>query len=209
MKPTGVQQNAGPVGKAASWVWCVAGGGVAIGATCQGGAMPGGNPAPTSIHFHCILLPSVQVDMEFTALRTPLGREFVPAGFLQARGGRWGGAGRGAACTWRCGCRRAPACPLPHLCTPRYHLPPHNSPLPLLLPTVQAAESAPEAGGLGSQYAFRQRFYSTLPDTFDNNLRVGGWTGTHSSMQHGTEGGMQHGGGMHSVARQLLHALPP
>lgn len=33
------------------------------------------------------LAPPRQVDMEFTGVRTPLGRQFVPPGFLQARQG--------------------------------------------------------------------------------------------------------------------------
>ena len=37
---------------------------------------------------------------------------------------------------------------------------------------AQAAEAPAEEGGLGSTYSFRQRFYSTLPDTLDNQLRV-------------------------------------
>ncbi len=37
---------------------------------------------------------------------------------------------------------------------------------------LAAARAAPEDGGIGSSYSFRQRFYSTLPDTFSNNLRV-------------------------------------
>jgi hypothetical protein len=59
-----------------------------------------------------------EVEMEFTAVRTPLGPSLVPEGFLQAA--------------------RAPAAD----------------------------------GGVGSRYAFRQRYFSTLPDTFDNNLRM-------------------------------------
>lgn len=44
--------------------------------------------------------------------------------------------------------------------------------LPPLCRCLQAAEASPEEGGLGSRYAFRQRFYSTLPPTLDNELRV-------------------------------------
>ena len=40
-------------------------------------------------------------------------------------------------------------------------------------PALLAAARAPrEAGGLGSEYAFKLRFFSTLPDTFANQLRV-------------------------------------
>jgi hypothetical protein len=39
-------------------------------------------------------------------------------------------------------------------------------------PLMQAAEVPAEEGGLGSGYRLRQRWYSTLPDTLDNNLRV-------------------------------------
>lgn len=35
---------------------------------------------------------------------------------------------------------------------------------------LAAAQAPPEQGGLGSRYAFRLRFYSTLPDTFDNQV---------------------------------------
>jgi hypothetical protein len=56
--------------------------------------------------------------MVFSGLRLPLGREYVPDGFLQA------------------------------------------------------AEAPAEEGGLGSRYALRLRFYSTLPPTLDNQLRV-------------------------------------
>ncbi len=44
--------------------------------------------------------------------------------------------------------------------------------LPPLCRCLQAAEASPEEGGLGSRYAFRQRFYSTLPPTLDNELWV-------------------------------------
>nr|QFB70720.1 chloroplast hypothetical protein 3 [Chlorella ohadii] len=81
---------------------------------------PGIQPpwAPKQIFYPRYLFGEWEVEMEFTALRTPLGRQFVPPGFLQA------------------------------------------------------AEASPEEGGLGSRYAFRQRFYSTLPPTLDNELRV-------------------------------------
>lgn len=59
-----------------------------------------------------------QVEMTFSAVRTPLGRKLVPQGFLDA------------------------------------------------------ADAAADDGGVGSTYAFRQRFYSTLPDTFENNMIV-------------------------------------
>ena len=86
--------------------------------------------APTSAAARCNLAarpphprnalhPPAAVEMEFSGLRTPLGRRFVPPGFLTA------------------------------------------------------AEAAPEDGGLGSRYAFHQRFYSTLPPTLENELRVG------------------------------------
>jgi len=40
-------------------------------------------------------------------------------------------------------------------------------------PALLNAAAAPAAdGGVGSSYAFRQRYYSTLPDTFSNNARV-------------------------------------
>lgn len=39
-------------------------------------------------------------------------------------------------------------------------------------PCLQAAEVPADEGGLGSRYRFRQRWFSTLPDTLDNNLRV-------------------------------------
>lgn len=74
--------------------------------------------APKQLYYPRWMFGEWQVDMEFVALRTPLGRDYVPAGFLQA------------------------------------------------------AEAPAEEGGLGSTYAFRQRFYSTLPDTLDNQLRV-------------------------------------
>lgn len=74
--------------------------------------------APKQLYYPRWMFGEWQVDMEFVALRTPLGRDFVPRGFLQA------------------------------------------------------AEAPAEEGGLGSTYSFRQRFYSTLPDTLDNRLRV-------------------------------------
>ena len=37
---------------------------------------------------------------------------------------------------------------------------------------LDAADAAAEDGGVGSTYSFRQRFYSTLPDTFENNMIV-------------------------------------
>lgn len=37
---------------------------------------------------------------------------------------------------------------------------------------LQAAQASPDDGGVGSEYAYNLRFYSTLPDTFDNNARV-------------------------------------
>jgi hypothetical protein len=38
--------------------------------------------------------------------------------------------------------------------------------------TAQAAAAPPEKGGLGAASAYSLRFYSTLPDTFENNMRV-------------------------------------
>jgi hypothetical protein len=38
--------------------------------------------------------------------------------------------------------------------------------------TVKAAAGPPEKGGVGSSSAYTLRFYSTLPDTMQNNLRV-------------------------------------
>lgn len=76
--------------------------------------------APKQLYFPRYLFGEWTVDMEFTNVSIPLGRKFVPDGFLAA------------------------------------------------------AEAAPEAGGVGSRYAFRQRFYSTLPPTWDNTLRVRG-----------------------------------
>lgn len=52
----------------------------------------------------------------------------------------------------------------------------HSKCLPLYC-SVQAAEAPAEEGGLGSRYSFRQRFYSTLPPTLDNELRVRGQRG--------------------------------
>ncbi|KAI8464780.1 MAG: hypothetical protein J3K34DRAFT_439122 [Monoraphidium minutum] len=37
---------------------------------------------------------------------------------------------------------------------------------------LEAAGAGAEEGGVGSRYAFKQRFFSTLPDTFANNARV-------------------------------------
>ncbi|PRW44443.1 hypothetical protein C2E21_6800 [Chlorella sorokiniana] len=81
---------------------------------------PGIQPpwAPKQLFYPRFMFGEWQVDMEFTGVRTPLGRQFVPPGFLQA------------------------------------------------------AEAPAEEGGLGSRYSFRQRFYSTLPPTLDNELRV-------------------------------------
>ena len=125
--------------------------------------------------------------MEFTALRTPLGRQFVPPGFLQAstpmakplqprsapRSCRWEPR-HAAACHLPhpgCGLGDAALVPTPPLLGPPRHnvlSVPHHSNCHL-----QAAEASAEDGGLGSRYSFRQRFYSTLPPTLDNELRVG------------------------------------
>jgi len=37
---------------------------------------------------------------------------------------------------------------------------------------MRESEASPEEGGPGSRYSYRLRWYSTLPDTFDNNARV-------------------------------------
>ncbi|KAL4421566.1 hypothetical protein ABPG75_010857 [Micractinium tetrahymenae] len=89
---------------------------VTQGSIQQPGIMPPW--APKQLYYPRWMFGEWQVEMEFVALRTPLGRDFVPRGFLQA------------------------------------------------------AEAQAEEGGLGSTYSFRQRFYSTLPDTLDNQLRV-------------------------------------
>jgi hypothetical protein len=87
-----------------------------------------------------------------------------------------------------------PSCPLPRLprptCPPRQAYYPRylfgewevasrffsfRAPLGLrfVAPELRAAaQAAPEDGGPGSEYKFRARFYSTLPDTFENNARV-------------------------------------
>lgn len=105
--------------------------------------------------------------MEFTGLRLPLGRKFVPDGFLQVT-------------------TRLPAAAVPAGCLPACHASvcaskqeqrcpaaPALTITPLaMLPLQQAAEAPAEEGGLGSRYSFRQRFYSTLPPTLDNQLRV-------------------------------------
>ncbi|KAI3424728.1 hypothetical protein D9Q98_008117 [Chlorella vulgaris] len=83
---------------------------------------PGNQPPwpwiPKQTYYPKWMFGEWQVDMEFTGLRLPLGKQLVPAGFLDV------------------------------------------------------AEAPAEAGGLGSRYSFTQRFYSTLPPTFDNELRV-------------------------------------
>ena len=109
--------------------------------------------------------------MAFTGVRTPLGRQFVPPGFLQARQGPsvWN--------HYEGICAVASCCTLDTdnhvMCGSEEH---HSKRLPLYC-SVQAAEAPAEEGGLGSRYSFRQRFYSTLPPTLDNELRVRGQRG--------------------------------
>ena len=112
---------------------------------------------------------SLQVEMEFTAVRTPLGREFVPPGFLQVLLAWQQYPQQEAASSAVAHARPSPE---------SHSLPPPCCLPPLLSsPPVQAAEASAEEGGLGSRYSFRQRFYSTLPPTLDNQLRVGGGLG--------------------------------